>query len=433
MDPEGIPISTTIGHQVSPSVAFDGANWLIVWQDCRNRPHYYEGDIYAARVTQSGEVLDPEGFPITTAADSQRDPKLAFGEENYLVVWHGPGGDGARVSPTGVVLDPDGLDLLGMVTPAVAFGGTDWLAVKASPQGSYQFSLIKGVLVDPFASVQPLPDRIGVGFSPISVAFGETSWLVAWPVWYVGGTWPDNIIGARVSQSGEILGSAFRITSFLECAVELREQGTILPIDEIQVGEFFDIYIQASTVDTNITEVRFSSDDWLDGQPNTSWWTDWYDWNTSSEDWNHITKTKAWALTTTGGKEVWVEVKDDVGDTSQCYARIFILGETGTVTGRVTDATTGHGIASATVVACPSTHPFPHKGDLSLPQGTTIIPENAVTGIEEGDLYIPSGATLHLKQNATFIWNPGYSIHTDGEIVLDPGAHMKKGYLCVSV
>jgi len=321
LDPEGIPISTAANIQHRPSVAFDGVNWLVVWQDSRDEPSY-EGDIYAARVTQSGEVLDPEGFPITIAENFQMYPQLAFGEENYLVVWHGPGGDGARVSPAGVVLDPDGLDLLGMVYPAVAFGETGWLAVKISAQGSYQTPHIKGVLVAPSASVQSLPDIIGLGWRPISAAFGESSWLVTWTGQSCSD--PQNIFGACVSQSGEILAPMFKISSFLECAVELREQGTSSQIDEIEVGEFFDIYIQVSTVDTNITHVRFSSDDYLNGNREGPV-TDWYDWNTSSGDWNHITKTKAWVLATTGEKEVWAEVRDDAGDTSLCYARIDVV------------------------------------------------------------------------------------------------------------
>ena len=90
-------------------------------------------------------------------------------------------------------------------------------------------------------------------------------------------------------------------------------------------------------------------------------------------------------------------------------------------------------LCSFSVITCASTGPFPHKGDLHLPQGTTVISENAVTGIEEGDLYIPSGATLHLESNATFIWNPGYSIHNEGQITWDTGGRLRQGYLCVSV
>ena len=74
---------------------------------------------------------------------------------------------------------------------------------------------------------------------------------------------------------------------------------------------------------------------------------------------------------------------------------------------------------------------FPQTGDCQLPPGTTIIGENVVTGIEEGNLYIPADSVLHLRKNATFIFNPGYSIICNGSITKDEGAAIKKGYLCV--
>ncbi|MEW6214840.1 MAG: hypothetical protein AB1478_06505, partial [Nitrospirota bacterium] len=49
-----------------------------------------------------------------------------------------------------------------------------------------------------------------------------------------------------------------------------------------------------------------------------------YDWNTSSGDWDKSTKIKRWAFTTSGDKEVWVEVKDGGGSTATCYANIFV-------------------------------------------------------------------------------------------------------------
>jgi hypothetical protein len=106
------------------------------------------------------------------------------------------------------------------------------------------------------------------------------------------------------------------------CAIELRRQGTTTTIDEIGVGEFFDIYVGDSTDDQGIKEVRFSSDDFQDGNP-TGAWTGWDDWDTSSEDWNAISKTKAWLFTTEGRKEVWAELKDNEGQASSCYANIY--------------------------------------------------------------------------------------------------------------
>ena len=88
------------------------------------------------------------------------------------------------------------------------------------------------------------------------------------------------------------------------------------------------------------------------------------------------------------------------------------------------------GVALAIGVSAYADTLFPHKGDLALPVGVTHIAEGEITGIEEGDLYIPLGATLHLGPNATFVWNPGYGIVTDGTIITDTGARLRKGYLC---
>ena len=104
------------------------------------------------------------------------------------------------------------------------------------------------------------------------------------------------------------------------CAIELQKNG--IPVDNINVGEFFDIYVGGSTDDQGIKEVRFSSDESQDGNP-TGEWTNWYDWSTSSWDWNAETKIKAWSFATGGNKEVWAEIKDNTDQTSKCSANIY--------------------------------------------------------------------------------------------------------------
>ena len=103
------------------------------------------------------------------------------------------------------------------------------------------------------------------------------------------------------------------------CIIQLQKEG--VEISEIEVGEFFDIYVGDSFDDNNINQVRFSSDDEQDSIA-TSEWTEWYNWSDSIGDWNATIKIKSWSFFTAGIKEVWVEIKDDLGQTSSCYANI---------------------------------------------------------------------------------------------------------------
>jgi len=115
IDASGVPIpSANIKISVKPTIeqkpeiAFDGANYLIVWQDDRNGNDF---DIYGARVTTSGEVLDTLGLPIETADSDQVNPEIAFDGENYVVVWedyrNGPEVDiyGAKLDIEGNVIE----------------------------------------------------------------------------------------------------------------------------------------------------------------------------------------------------------------------------------------------------------------------------------------------------------------------------------------
>jgi hypothetical protein len=102
LDCAGIPISTAASGQEYPSVAYDGANYLVVWDDHRS-------GICGARVSPAGSVLDPAGIPISALTDGA--PKVTFDGTNYVIVWDDFRGSssadiyGARVTPAGTVLD----------------------------------------------------------------------------------------------------------------------------------------------------------------------------------------------------------------------------------------------------------------------------------------------------------------------------------------
>ena len=109
------PICSAGRDQQRPRVAWDPTSqtFLVVWSDTRTGP----SDVYGARVTADGAVLDPGGVAISAALGGQLEPDVVFGFDRFLVAWRDgrtDAGDiyGARVriTATGITVDdPDGL------------------------------------------------------------------------------------------------------------------------------------------------------------------------------------------------------------------------------------------------------------------------------------------------------------------------------------
>ena len=159
VSPDGVvldefPIFQAPGDQFNPILAFDGTNYLVAWRHNRDIPNPHgHSDIFGTRVTPQGVVLDPGGIAISTAPFTQTEPDIAFDGTNYLVVWQdrresiqvfSPINDiyGTRITPDGVLLDgpPDtGLAINtvppGKGTPKVIFDGTDFFVTWSSNTG----------------------------------------------------------------------------------------------------------------------------------------------------------------------------------------------------------------------------------------------------------------------------------------------------------
>ena len=168
LDQAGIPIPTATGDQRAPGVASDGSAWLVVWQDDRDAATGY--DIYGARVTGAGAVQDAAGIHVSASPADEADPSVAWNGANYLVAWTDPrnasttGEDiyGARISPAGAVLEPGGIALStapdAQSAPAVASDGSGWLVVWQDPRNvATNGTDVYGARVTGAGAVQAIP------------------------------------------------------------------------------------------------------------------------------------------------------------------------------------------------------------------------------------------------------------------------------------
>lgn len=76
------PISTAPNYTGYPSVCYANNQYYVFWIDQREYPNM---SIYGARVTETGFVLDPNGVELYTDSAGYRC-SVAFDDTNFLVV-----------------------------------------------------------------------------------------------------------------------------------------------------------------------------------------------------------------------------------------------------------------------------------------------------------------------------------------------------------
>lgn len=106
-----ILVNTTIGYQITPSVALDArGNFVIAWQDLSNDQGGYGGTILAQQFDSTGAPIGSEFQVNSATADLQRAPAVAIDPDgDYVIIWNnllevggGSGVYGQRYSSTGV-------------------------------------------------------------------------------------------------------------------------------------------------------------------------------------------------------------------------------------------------------------------------------------------------------------------------------------------
>ena len=201
LDKEPIVLSSATDLQEKPHLAFGDNLFLAVWQDLRNGKDY---DIYAARVTLEGKVLDKEGILVSGLRHNQCIPKVAWDGKAFQVVWQDFRSNvsyeiyGARVSTTGKVLDPEGLLLKkrfksstdggSRYSPAIASRGEgESLVLWCSHwRGGHSGGVMvkEGQVVDEnantFAGRKKKKDGPTTQSHPISLAAGPDGFFASW-------------------------------------------------------------------------------------------------------------------------------------------------------------------------------------------------------------------------------------------------------------
>lgn len=80
LDPQGgIRITSAANSQFDPAAAWDGVRYIISLGDFRNDSELdqHRGDIYGARISGSGQVIDPEGFAVMNESIPEMLPSTA--------------------------------------------------------------------------------------------------------------------------------------------------------------------------------------------------------------------------------------------------------------------------------------------------------------------------------------------------------------------
>ncbi|MDQ3365088.1 MAG: hypothetical protein M3680_06645 [Myxococcota bacterium] len=198
------PVAGSTGaNATAPAVAFDGTNYLVVWTDFRGGNN---ADIWGARVSQAGAVLDPAAIQIATLAGIQQNPTVAFDGTQFVVAWEDLAGSNLR---TAIVSSAGAVVLLPLVPgsgtgqrPMLAGGAGGALLVWQAGANVLASSFAAGAFGTAFA--------VAPGSAPAVAAAGST-YLVTYTA---AGATSDDLRG-RLVASGAPSGAEFDISAAL--------------------------------------------------------------------------------------------------------------------------------------------------------------------------------------------------------------------------
>jgi|GEM_PF-3033519 len=238
LDANNIPVSCVSGNQISPSLAFDGSEFLAVWQDFRNDENSYKPLIYFTKIDTSGTVLDSVGSSLLqNSIETLKQPSICYGAGEYVIPLIDRRGNPfkyaidddisiVRVDIAGNPIDSSGIPLSISTqhqrNPAVGFDGLNHLVVWEDERDSDNDLDLYGALIDTTGNMLNPPGVFAVSQAKYKqtkpvVDFVEPYYLVVWQD-YRKADWIPRLYGARIKKDGTVLepnGIDFNISDSL--------------------------------------------------------------------------------------------------------------------------------------------------------------------------------------------------------------------------
>ncbi len=196
--------------QDTPAVAYGDGVFLVAWKDKRGGSDY---DIFCTRIDANGKVLDKTGIVVSSAVRDQINPAVAWNGTYFLVAWTDkrasdglPHIYGARVTSSGQVLDPQGFAISNLTAQqdncAVASNGSTWFVVWQ--QSLTMNNGIMGVVVQTNGTpgtIRQISSSANNQFNP-AVAWNGSRYTVVWQDYRNSLTTQEDIYGNQCNASG---------------------------------------------------------------------------------------------------------------------------------------------------------------------------------------------------------------------------------------
>ena len=224
-------------QQKNPRVAFDGTEFFVAWADARTSTSVSSPswDIYGARITHAGQLLDGPtdtgGTAIATATGNQIDPSVTSSGSVAFVTWTdsrgaSPAYYGARVDPSLGLLDgpaASGGVLLGSAgesfnPTAAAFDGQEFVAAWSNATG--QYGDVDAVRVSTAGALLGAPGSQVLTVTSATLVSGAPAIAGASGGAFIG--WMDQrlpkgaeIFGTRIDTTGALLDGTAAARGFL--------------------------------------------------------------------------------------------------------------------------------------------------------------------------------------------------------------------------